>query len=125
MSAAAGRSRAATFGSKFDGGVRPMAIEAGPDGATRRVFVQLSDLHGFAVVDFAQRKEVARIQLPDQYNAYGVEEGIFSGYPCTCSGGEYTIVEGLDLDEFSRARIDATVKELRDEREAVRQLGLI
>src|ERR1700735_4012385 len=57
--------------------------------------------------------------------AYGVEEGIFSGYPCTCSGGEYTIVEGLDLDEFSRARIDATVKELRDEREAVRQLGLI
>jgi YVTN family beta-propeller protein len=60
---------------KFDGGVRPMAIEAGPDGATRRVFVQLSDLHGFAVVDFAQRKEVARIRLPDQYNAYGVEEG--------------------------------------------------
>ena len=60
---------------KFDGGVRPMAIEAGPDGATRRIFVQLSELHGFAVVDFAQRKEVARIHLPDQYNAYGVEEG--------------------------------------------------
>ena len=57
--------------------------------------------------------------------SYGVEEGIFSGYPCTCSGGEYKIVEGLDLDEFSRSRIDATVKELRDEREAVKQLGLI
>ena len=40
-------------------------------------------------------------------------KGIFSGYPCTCSGGEYSIVEGLDLDEFSRARIDATVGELR------------
>jgi malate dehydrogenase len=56
---------------------------------------------------------------------YGIEEGIFSGYPVTCQGGEYTIVEGLDLDDFSRQRIDATVKELRDEREAVQQLGLI
>ena len=56
---------------------------------------------------------------------YGVEEGIFSGYPCTCSGGEYTVVEGLELDEFSRARVDATVKELSEEREAVKQLGLI
>jgi YVTN family beta-propeller protein len=49
---------------KLDKGVRPMAIEAGPDGATRRIFVQLSDLNGFAVVDFAARKEVARVQLP-------------------------------------------------------------
>jgi malate dehydrogenase len=57
--------------------------------------------------------------------SYGVGEGIFSGYPCTCSGGEYTIVEGLELDDFSRARIDATVKELNEERDAVKQLGLI
>ncbi len=57
--------------------------------------------------------------------SYGVGEGIFSGYPCTCSGGEYTIVEGLEIDEFSRARIDATVKELNDERDAITQLGLI
>ena len=49
---------------KLDKGVRPMAIEAGPDGATRRIFVQLSDVNGFAVVDFAARKEVARVQLP-------------------------------------------------------------
>ena len=56
---------------------------------------------------------------------YGIEEGIFCGYPCTCSGGEYTVVEGLELDEFSRARIDATVAELADERESVKQLGLI
>ncbi len=49
---------------KLDKGVRPMAIEAGPDGATRRIFVQLSDFNGFAVVDFAARKEVARVQLP-------------------------------------------------------------
>ena len=57
--------------------------------------------------------------------AYGIEEGVFAGHPCTCQGGEYKIVEGLDIDEFSRARIDATVKELNDEREAVKQLGLV
>jgi len=49
---------------KLDKGIRPMAIEAGPDGSTKRVFVQLSDFNGFAVVDFAARKEVARVQLP-------------------------------------------------------------
>ena len=49
----------------FDRGVRPMAFEQRPDGSTRRVFVQLSDFHGFAVVDFAQRKELQRITLPD------------------------------------------------------------
>jgi malate dehydrogenase len=56
---------------------------------------------------------------------YGIEEGIIAGYPCTCSGGEYTVVEGLEIDEFSRSRIDATVKELAEEREAVKQLGLV
>ena len=48
----------------FDLGVRPMTIEANPDGSTKRIFVQLSDTNGFAVVDFAARKEVARIKLP-------------------------------------------------------------
>ena len=56
---------------------------------------------------------------------YGIEEGIFCGHPCTCAGGEYTVVEGLELDEFSRSRIDASVAELADERESVKQLGLI
>jgi YVTN family beta-propeller protein len=49
---------------KLDKGIRPMAIEAKPDGSTKRIFVQLSDFNGFAVVDFADRKEVARVQLP-------------------------------------------------------------
>ena len=57
--------------------------------------------------------------------SYGIEEGIFSGHPCTCSGGEYKVVQGLELDDFSRSRIDATVKELGEERDAVKQLGLI
>jgi malate dehydrogenase len=57
--------------------------------------------------------------------SYGVEEGVFSGFPVTCSGGKYEIVQGLEIDDFSRSRIDATVNELREERDAVRQLGLI
>jgi YVTN family beta-propeller protein len=56
----------------FDGGVRPMTIEKNPDGSTGRIFVQLSNLHGFAVVDFAKRQEVARIKLPD--GPYGKAE---------------------------------------------------
>jgi malate dehydrogenase len=57
--------------------------------------------------------------------SYGIEEGVFCGHPVRCSSGEYTVVEGLELDDFSRSRIDATVKELGEEREAVKQLGLI
>ncbi len=57
--------------------------------------------------------------------SYGVPEGLVSSFPVTCTGGEYTIVQGLDIDEFSRSRIDATVAELLETREAVRELGLI
>jgi malate dehydrogenase len=57
--------------------------------------------------------------------SYGIGEGIFAGHPCTCQGGEYQVVEGLEIDDFSRARIDASVQELNEEREAVKQLGLV
>jgi malate dehydrogenase len=57
--------------------------------------------------------------------SYGIPEGVISGFPCTTKDGEYAIVEGLEIDDFSRARIDATVAELFDERKAVEQLGLI
>jgi YVTN family beta-propeller protein len=60
---------------KFDRPVRPMAFDTNPDGSTRRIFVQLSTVHGFAVVDFAKRAEVARIKLPDQPSGFGVAEG--------------------------------------------------
>jgi len=67
---------------EFDGGVRPMAIEKAADGSTSRVFVQLSNLHGFAVVDFVARKEVARVKFPDQPNGYGTIEGrVGAGVP--------------------------------------------
>ena len=55
----------------------------------------------------------------------GVEEGIVCGFPCTCSGGEWSIVEGLEVPEFSRPRIDASAAELREERDAVSQLGCL
>jgi malate dehydrogenase len=57
--------------------------------------------------------------------SYGVEEGIVAGLPCGCSGGEWSVVEGLDVPDFSRQRIDASAAELRSERDAVDQLGLL
>jgi malate dehydrogenase len=57
--------------------------------------------------------------------SYGVEEGIISSFPCTTADGRYEIVQGLEIDDFSRARIDATVGELKEERDAVSELGLI
>jgi malate dehydrogenase len=57
--------------------------------------------------------------------AYGVPEGLMSSFPCTCSGGDYSVVQGLDIDDFSRSKIDASVAELAEERDAVRELKLI
>jgi malate dehydrogenase len=57
--------------------------------------------------------------------SYGVPEGIMSSFPVTCSGGEYSVVDGLDIDGFSQGRIDATVAELVEERDTVAGLGLI
>ena len=57
--------------------------------------------------------------------SYGVPEGLISGFPCTCSGGEWSIVKGLEIDEFSRGKIDASVAELQDERSTVEDQGLI
>ena len=57
--------------------------------------------------------------------SYGVEEGIVAGLPCRCEGGEWSVVEGLDVPDFSRSRIDASAEELKAERDAVAELGLI
>jgi malate dehydrogenase len=57
--------------------------------------------------------------------SYGVEEGLISSFPCTCSDGGYSIVSGLDIDDFSRGRIDASVAELAGERDTVREMGLL
>ena len=57
--------------------------------------------------------------------SYGVPEGLISSFPVVCKNGSYEIVQGLQINDFSRARIDASVAELSEEREAVRKLGLI
>ena len=57
--------------------------------------------------------------------SYGVPEGLMSSFPVTTMDGSYQIVQGLEIDDFSRSRIDASAKELSDERAAVKALGLI
>jgi malate dehydrogenase len=57
--------------------------------------------------------------------SYGVAEGLISGFPVTTKGGTYEIVQGLELDAFSRERVDASVAELQEERDAVEDLGLL
>ena len=57
--------------------------------------------------------------------SYSVPEGLISSFPCTCADGVWKVVEGLEIDDFSRSRIDASAAELAEERETVKQLGLI
>ena len=57
--------------------------------------------------------------------AYDVDEGLISSFPVRVSGGEYEVVEGLEIEDFARVKIDVTVDELREERDAVKELGLI
>ena len=57
--------------------------------------------------------------------SYGVPEGIISSFPCTVEDGEWKIVQGLEIDDFSRSRIDASASELLDEKKAVAEMGLI
>ncbi|GAA1706378.1 malate dehydrogenase [Propioniferax innocua] len=57
--------------------------------------------------------------------SYGVPEGLVSSFPCVVKNGEYEIVQGLEINEFSRQRIDASVAELAEERDTVQKLGLI
>jgi malate dehydrogenase len=57
--------------------------------------------------------------------SYGVPEGLVSSFPCVCRDGEWSIVQGLEIDAYSRAKIDASVAELAEERDEVKKLGLI
>src|SRR5947209_15086829 len=57
--------------------------------------------------------------------SYGVDEGLISSFPVTCSDGAYEGVQGLEIDDFSRSRIEVTVNELKEERDSVKQLELV
>jgi len=54
--------------------------------------------------------------------SYGIPEGVIYGYPVTCSNGDYQIVQGLAINDFSRGKMDATYKELTEERDGVKDL---
>ena len=54
--------------------------------------------------------------------SYGIPEGVIYGYPVTTKGGQYQIVKGIEIGDFSRKRMDATLKELHEERDGVKHL---
>ena len=68
--------------------------------------------------------EVVSMSVPSD-GSYGLTEGLISSFPCTVENGEYSIVQGLDLNDFSRERIEASVARLASERDQVKELGLI
>ena len=92
----------------FNVGVRPMTFETNADGSTKRIFVQLSDFHGFAVVDFAQQKEVSRVELPNDIPAEKVDKGPFNASP---SHGLGVAPDGRTLWVTSRPSRGMTLKE--------------
>ncbi|MET8081199.1 hypothetical protein [Streptomyces sp. NPDC005303] len=72
-----------------------------------------------------QQQATTKIIKQGRQLRHSIPEALLSVFPVTTKDGAYEIVQGLDINEFSRARIDASVKELEEEREAVRALGLI
>jgi malate dehydrogenase len=76
------------------------------------------------VHDWVLGTDWTSVSLPSD-GSYGVPEGIISSFPCSSSNGQWSIIQGVDVNDFSRARIDASVAELVEERDAVRALGLI
>ncbi|MCM3884328.1 malate dehydrogenase [Frankia sp. R82] len=80
--------------------------------------------HVYSWVNGTPEGDWTSVALPSD-GSYGVPAGLISSFPVTSSGGSFQIVQGLELDAFSRAKIDASVQELAEEREAVRALGLI
>ena len=77
------------------------------------------------VRDWVQGASGLRSMGVPSTGAYGVDEGLMSSFPLRLSGGGYEIVEGLDVGDFAQAKIDITVNELREERDAVKELGLV
>ena len=57
--------------------------------------------------------------------SYGIDEGLIAGFPVTCSNGSYEVVQGLELNDFSRSRLEVTVNELKEERETIKRLELV
>jgi malate dehydrogenase len=77
------------------------------------------------VRDWTQGSDGLRSMSVPSKGWYGIDEGLVCSVPCRCQGGDYTVEEGLEITEFAQSKLDITVGELRDERDAVKQLGLV
>ena len=77
------------------------------------------------VRDWALGSDGLRSMAVRSNGQYGVEEGLISSFPVRLSGGDYEVVEGLEVGDFARSKLDITVNELKEERDAVKELGLI
>src|SRR5436305_832755 len=77
------------------------------------------------VRDWVQGADGLRSMAVPSKGWYGIDEGLMSSVPVRCSGGDYSVEEGLEVGEFAQSKIDITVGELREEREAVQKLGLV
>jgi len=75
--------------------------------------------------DWVQGADGLRSMAVASQGQYGIDEGLVASVPVRCSGGSYTVEEGLEVGEFAQGKLDITVGELREERDAVKQLGLI
>jgi malate dehydrogenase len=76
------------------------------------------------VYDWVNGTDWTSCSLPSD-GSYGVQEGLISSFPCRAADGKWEIISGVDINDFSRSKIDASVAELAEERDAVRELGLI
>ena len=77
------------------------------------------------VRDWVQGADGLRSMAVHSNGEYDVDDGLISSFPVRVSGGSYQIAEGLEIDDFARGKIDATVDELKEERDSVRELGLV
>jgi malate dehydrogenase len=77
------------------------------------------------VRDWALGADGLRSMAVPSSGQYGVEEGLVSSFPVRCSGGNFEIVEDLEIGDFAQSKLDVTVNELKEERDAVKELGLI
>jgi YVTN family beta-propeller protein len=84
---------------KFDLGVRPIAFERAPDGSTSRMFVQLSNFHGFALVDFRTQKEISRVTLPDSVPKTGTAKALSPSHGIALTPDQKTLIVDSSLAE--------------------------
>lgn len=94
----------------------------GSSSAASAASATIDHLHDWALGSAAD--DWVSMAVPSD-GSYGVPEGLVSSFPCVCRDGEYEIVQGLEINDFSRSRIDASVAELAEEQRAVRALGFL